>query len=528
MARRRLFGTQPGVSFFAFQDIITAVTGIVILIALIMALQITEPEVTSARAAPDQIALRDALRQQLSALQAKASAGSAEQGGNLADAASIAAEIENLNTLADSLDKETIRLGGESSNMELPGEIEADLGTIRTENERAASELAAIEKRTQELIAAIDAARAKVERAEQTVLAQMEKTNDLWLIPEKSNTSKEPVIVSVLADHFLVQPVDAKQPQQVKRTGNLNQDIEDLLQAFKPTDQYIVFYFRPSTLQSYDAVTAAAKERGFEIGYDLVEEGAAVQFAQPPGEAADAAPAVQPEATPAISDDQPIDIAKELEARGEPKGNGSGFFITKDGHFITNKHVIAEGSDFLIACRDGQWRRARKVAVSDELDLALLVIDGGAHEPLPIADSRESKLGATVATIGFPNTVMQGFSPKLAKGDIASLAGFRDDPNEFQVSVPTQPGNSGGPLFDDRGNVVGVITSRLDPSVALEMTGMPSENVNYAVKSEKLLGWIRDLNLPSLTLPAAKTDRHDRFEDVIEEAEKASAMIVVF
>jgi S1-C subfamily serine protease len=94
--------------------------------------------------------------------------------------------------------------------------------------------------------------------------------------------------------------------------------------------------------------------------------------------------------------------------------------------------------------------------------------------------------------------------------------------------VPIQPGNSGGPLFDDRGNVVGVITSRLDPSVALEMTGMPSENVNYAVKSEKLLGWIRSLKLPSMMLPAAKVDRQERFEDVIEGAEKASAMIVVF
>jgi serine protease Do len=76
------------------------------------------------------------------------------------------------------------------------------------------------------------------------------------------------------------------------------------------------------------------------------------------------------------------------------------------------------------------------------------------------------KLGGTVATVGFPDIGLQGFSPKLAKGEIASLSGAADDARYFQISVPVQPGNSGGVLVDEHGNVVGVVSAKLDASVA--------------------------------------------------------------
>ncbi|HZM01882.1 MAG TPA: serine protease, partial [Candidatus Saccharimonadales bacterium] len=76
---------------------------------------------------------------------------------------------------------------------------------------------------------------------------------------------------------------------------------------------------------------------------------------------------------------------------------------------------------------------------------------------LLIAASRSAHLGGTVATIGFPDPSLQGFSPKLAKGEIASLSGAGDDPRYFQISVPVQPGNSGGALVDERGNVIGIV-----------------------------------------------------------------------
>src|SRR5580693_9563961 len=125
-------------------------------------------------------------------------------------------------------------------------------------------------------------------------------------------------------------------------------------------------------------------------------------------------------------------------------------------------------------------------------DLALLKADGR-FAPLPIAASRTVKLGGSVATVGFPDIGLQGFAPKLAKGEIASLSGAGDDPRYFQISVPVQPGNSGGALVDERGNVIGIVSAKLDASAALAASGALPENVNYAVKSSLLLSFLESV-----------------------------------
>jgi S1-C subfamily serine protease len=82
--------------------------------------------------------------------------------------------------------------------------------------------------------------------------------------------------------------------------------------------------------------------------------------------------------------------------------------------------------------------------------------------------------------VGFPDIGLQGFAPKLAKGEIASLAGAADDPRYFQISLPVQPGNSGGALVDARGNVVGIVAAKLDASAALAATGSLPESLRTA------------------------------------------------
>ena len=79
---------------------------------------------------------------------------------------------------------------------------------------------------------------------------------------------------------------------------------------------------------------------------------------------------------------------------------------------------------------------------------------------LALAAGSEARLGQPVFTIGFPNPDVQGTEPKLTRGEISSLAGMKDDPRHFQISVPVQPGNSGGPLVDLNGNVVGIVSMR--------------------------------------------------------------------
>jgi S1-C subfamily serine protease len=160
----------------------------------------------------------------------------------------------------------------------------------------------------------------------------------------------------------------------------------------------------------------------------------------------------------------------------KPRAFGTGFSITDDGYLISNFHVVKDAAQIRLLTSAGNIpAKVVKVDVAD--DLALLKAEGK-FSPLPIVASRTVRLGSTVATVGFPNIGLQGFSPKLAKGEIAALAGATDDARYFQISVPVQPGNSGGALVDEHGNVVGIVSAKLDAATALVSSGALPENVN--------------------------------------------------
>ena len=208
-----------------------------------------------------------------------------------------------------------------------------------------------------------------------------------------------------------------------------------------------------------------------------------------------------------------------------PTASGTGFFITDDGYLISNYHVVKAATKVRLVTSAGTID-AKVIQVDAANDLALLKADGK-FSPLPIAASRAAHLGGTVATIGFPDPSLQGFSPKLAKGEIASLSGAGDDPRYFQISVPVQPGNSGGALVDGRGNVIGIVSAKLDASTALAMSGSLPENVNYAVKSSLLLSFLESVPAVSAKLKAPVTaDR--KFEDVVKSAQDAAVLVLVY
>ena len=155
-------------------------------------------------------------------------------------------------------------------------------------------------------------------------------------------------------------------------------------------------------------------------------------------------------------------------------------------------------------------------------DLALLKAEGR-FAALPVVASRAMRLGSTVATVGFPNVGLQGFAPKLARGEIAALSGAQDDARYFQISVPVQPGNSGGALVDERGNVVGVVSAKLSARAALASSGALPENVNYAVKSS----FLESVPEVSAKLKDANT-KERKFEDVVKSAEQAAVLVLVY
>ena len=208
-----------------------------------------------------------------------------------------------------------------------------------------------------------------------------------------------------------------------------------------------------------------------------------------------------------------------------PTASGTGFFITDDGYLITNNHVVKDAVKVRLVTSAGTVD-AKVVQVDAANDLALLKT-AGKFSPLPIAASRSVHLGGTVATIGFPDPSLQGFSPKLAKGEIASLSGASDDPRYFQVSVPVQPGNSGGALVDDRGNVIGIVSAKLDASVALAASGALPENVNYAVKSSLLLSFLESVPEVSAKLKAPNVV-DEKFSAVVKSAQDAAVLVLVY
>lgn len=212
-------------------------------------------------------------------------------------------------------------------------------------------------------------------------------------------------------------------------------------------------------------------------------------------------------------------------AESRPESTGTGFFITNDGYLITNRHVADEGAAVRVLTVSGAIP-AKVVKVDRANDLALLKVEGG-FTSLAVTSSRGVRLGSTAATVGFPNVGLQGYSPKLAKGEIASLAGIQDDARHFQISVPVQPGNSGGALVDERGNVIGVVVAKLSQKAAIATTGTLAENVSYAVKSSYLLSFLE--SVPEVAAKLKEANTNDRkFEDVIRDVEQSAVLVLVY
>lgn len=528
--KRRFASGTGSTSFFAFQDIITAVTGIMVLIALLMALQITTGQPSEPQVDPELAATLAQLSERRDELHAKVESIRATAKPAAPGSEDATAQLENIEDMVRELNRESAKLVQDSETANAANPSPVDLEDVRRANQEARNLIAKAEEEKRQLAAEIAEVEQKVEKAQTAALEAASNNTNIWLTPDRSNTSKEPVIVSVMPDAITAQRLDAGEESKVSRTSDTKKNLSDLLRGIKPTDQFLVFYFKPSTLAGFDDVIKAAKLLGYEVGYDIVEEDGVVRFTssaeekEPPAHPEPTA-APQGDGVPAIAQGE-VDIHAEVDKRGDPVGNGSGFFIDSSGYFVTNDHVAAAGKIYFVGSKSSGWRQAKLVGTDEENDLALLKIEHKT-ESFILSDSDEVKLGQTVATIGFPNIELQGLSPKFTKGEISSLAGIQDDPTTFQISVPLQPGNSGGPLFDETGRIVGVVSARLNQDAAVAVSGTHAENVNYAVKSKVLSAWLERLDAPGFKLPQEEQSTAT-FQDAIQHAEKSTAMILVY
>ena len=195
-----------------------------------------------------------------------------------------------------------------------------------------------------------------------------------------------------------------------------------------------------------------------------------------------------------IRDDvKPTDYEKLTEnakrGRTHLAASGSGFFITQNGYILTNCHVI-DGAKEVVIIRSGTAYMANVVAKNKELDLGLLKINlfpratNGTYviKGIPTVPSLEfsdgCKVGQTVYAIGFPKSDILGYEPKVTRGIVNSLTGFEGRKSIFQMDAGIDHGNSGGPVVDEYGFVVGVAVASYTRSV--------SANINYAVNMESV------------------------------------------
>ncbi len=204
-------------------------------------------------------------------------------------------------------------------------------------------------------------------------------------------------------------------------------------------------------------------------------------------------------------------------ASGEYQGSGTGFFVSADGLMVTNQHVVDDAKEVDFRGADGVIRKATVLKSDKDGDVAILKAKDSPKSWLEV-DPAESTMGAAVFTIGFPNADIQGVEPKFTDGRISSLSGIRDDKDRYQVTVPVQPGNSGGPLVDMKsGRVVGVI-------VAILSRRSGADNVSYAVKSRVAQGV---LSAYAKTSAADSTAANLDVEAMAAKVRAATVMILV-
>jgi S1-C subfamily serine protease len=138
------------------------------------------------------------------------------------------------------------------------------------------------------------------------------------------------------------------------------------------------------------------------------------------------------------------------------------------------------------------------------------------------------KLGESVFTVGFPNPGVQGMQVKVTRGEISSLAGAQDNPGQYQISVPVQPGNSGGAVVDEYGNVTGIVAARLSDQAALATSGMLAQEVNYAIKSSCINVFLEQTSDLTSKLKPPHPFENRRFEDVVQEAQNSVVLVMCY
>jgi len=181
-------------------------------------------------------------------------------------------------------------------------------------------------------------------------------------------------------------------------------------------------------------------------------------------------------------------ISGVATGRGADISSGSGVVIGAKGKMIlTNAHVVEGCQRIKVKLASGNSATGTLVAADERNDLAVVGLTGTNNPTTSVALFREDapvRAGDAIVALGYPLSGMLATTANLSVGNVSALAGLADDSRYLQISAPVQPGNSGGPLLDASGHLVGIVTAKLNAMRIVRFTGDIPQNVNFALKVE--------------------------------------------
>lgn len=199
-----------------------------------------------------------------------------------------------------------------------------------------------------------------------------------------------------------------------------------------------------------------------------------------------------------------------------PASSGTAFSIEESGYLITNYHVVNGCSEIKVPYQGGTLK-ANLISFDLINDLALIKIDKKLGNVIPIENS-QPYLMQDIFVAGYPFGKDLSTSLKITKGIVSSLSGLANNFSRIQIDAALQPGNSGGPIYNDNGNLVAVAVSKLDLEYMVETYATIPENINFGIKSSVLLAFLESNNIDNLPSPSSSIIQREKLAKIINNS----------
>ena len=210
-------------------------------------------------------------------------------------------------------------------------------------------------------------------------------------------------------------------------------------------------------------------------------------------------------------------------AQTDSFSSGTGFFINDKGSIVTNAHVVKGCQTIAVKSRDLGVYTASVITADAKNDIAVLQLEKFDKKSTYPALNYRARLGESSYVFGYPLTGVLSDTGNFTTGSVSSLQGIGNNSALLQISTPIQPGNSGGPVLDDKGNLIGIVVGKYNVLKDIAETKDIAQNVNFAIKSQILDGVLQAINI---NLTAAQSTHIKQAVDIAEFAQAISVHII--